>query len=109
MVDIPNVKAAEPIPSQVMSEITDLMSNGDLFRYNSEGSAAHRLEIEFSKVMGVRYSLAVSSCSAALFLALKSLNLPSKAPNPTQLILCLMQYYWSNLYRYTQLKESTQQ
>ena len=29
--------------------------------------------------MGVRYSLAVSSCSAALFLALKSLNLPSKA------------------------------
>ena len=29
MVDIPNVKAAEPIPSQVMSEITDLMSNGD--------------------------------------------------------------------------------
>jgi len=79
MVDIPNVKAAEPIPSQVMSEITDLMNNGDLFRYNSEGSAAHRLEIEFSKVMGVRYSLAVSSCSAALFLALKSLNLPSKA------------------------------
>ena len=49
MVDIPNVKAAEPIPSQVMSEITDLMNNGDLFRYNSEGSAAHRLEIEFSK------------------------------------------------------------
>ena len=79
MVDIPNVKDAEPIPSQVMSEITDLMSNGDLFRYNSEGSAAHRLEIEFSKVMDVRYSLAVSSCSAALFLALKSLNLPSKA------------------------------
>ena len=55
MVDIPNVKAAEPIPSQVMSEITDLMSNGDLFRYNSEGSAAHKLELEFSKVMGVRY------------------------------------------------------
>ena len=79
MVDIPNVKAAEPIPSQVMSEITDLMSNGDLFRYNSEGSAAHRLEIEFSKIMGVRYSLAVSSCSAALFLELKSLKLPSKA------------------------------
>ena len=79
MVDIPNVKAAEPIPSQVMSEITDLMNNGDLFRYNSEGSAAHRLEIEFSKVMGVRYSLAVSSCSAALFLALKSLNLPRNA------------------------------
>ena len=51
MVDIPNVKAAGPIPYKVMSEITDLMSNGDLFRYNSEGSAAHKLEIEFSKVI----------------------------------------------------------
>ena len=79
MVDIPNVKDAEPIPSQVMSEIIDLMNNGDLFRYNSEGSAAHKLEIEFSKVMGVSFSLAVSSCSAALFLALKSLNLPRNA------------------------------
>ena len=79
MVNIPNVKDAEPIPSQVMSEIMDLMNNGDLFRYNSEGSAAHKLEIEFSKVMGVRYSLAVSSCSAALFLALKSLNLSRNA------------------------------
>ena len=79
MVDIPNVKDAEPIPSQVMSEIIDLMNNGDLFRYNSEGSAAHKLEIEFSKVMGASYSLAVSSCSAALFLALKSLNLSRNA------------------------------
>ena len=79
MVDIPNVKDAEPIPSKVMSEIIDLMNNGDLFRYNSEGSAAHKLEIEFSKVMGARYSLAVSSCSAALFLALKSLNLSRNA------------------------------
>ena len=79
MVDIPNVKDAEPIPSQVMSEIIDLMNNGDLFRYNSAGSAAHKLEIGFSKVMGARYSLAVSSCSAALFLALKSLNLSRNA------------------------------
>ena len=79
MVDIPNVKDAEPIPSQVMSEIIDLMNKGDLFRYNSAGSAAHKLEIEFSKVMGARYSLAVSSCSAALFLALKSLNLSRNA------------------------------
>ena len=63
MVDIPNVKAAEPIPSQVMSEITDLMSNGDLFRYNSEGSAAHRLEIEFSKIMGCK----VLTCRIIMF------------------------------------------
>ena len=80
MVDIPNVKDAEPIPSQVMSEIIDLMNNGDLFRYNSEGSAAHKLEIEFSKVMGARYSLAVSSCSAALF---SGTQVPEPSPKCT--------------------------
>ena len=49
MVDIPNVKDAEPIPSQVMSEIIDLMNNGDLFRYNSEGSVLTNLKLSFQK------------------------------------------------------------
>jgi hypothetical protein len=31
MVDIPNVKDAEPIPGKVMSDVLRLMSNGDLF------------------------------------------------------------------------------
>ena len=79
MVDIPNVKDAEPIPEKVMSDVVRLMNNGDLFRYNSEGSAAEKLEIDFSKIMGTQYALAVSSCSAALFLALKSLSLPQNA------------------------------
>ena len=79
MVDIPNVKDAEPIPEKALSDIVRLMNNGDLFRYNSEGSAAEKLEIEFSKVMGTHYALAVSSCSAALFLALKTLNLSQDA------------------------------
>ena len=57
MVDIPNVKDAEPIPEKAMSDIVRLMNNGDLFRYNSEGSAAEKLEIEFSKVMGTHLSL----------------------------------------------------
>ncbi|WP_413870297.1 DegT/DnrJ/EryC1/StrS family aminotransferase, partial [Albidovulum sp.] len=34
-----------------------------------------RLEAEFAEYMGVRYALAVSSCSAALFLALRALDL----------------------------------
>ena len=79
MVNIPNVKDAEPIPEKVMSDVVRLMNNGDLFRYNSEGSAAEKLEIDFSKIMGTQYALAVSSCSAALFLALKSLSLPQNA------------------------------
>ncbi len=79
MVDLPNVKDAEPIPEQVMADVSRLMSNGDLFRYNSVGSAAEKLEINFSEIMGCKYALSVSSCSAALFLALKSLSLPQNA------------------------------
>ncbi|TAG18873.1 MAG: aminotransferase class I/II-fold pyridoxal phosphate-dependent enzyme, partial [Rhodobacterales bacterium] len=37
------------------------------------------LEAEFAALMGSRYALAVSSCSAALFLALKALDLPKGA------------------------------
>jgi perosamine synthetase len=37
------------------------------------------LEAEFAELMGVRYALAVSSCSAALFLSLKALDLPRGA------------------------------
>ena len=53
MVDIPNVKDAEPIPAKVMADVLRLMDNGDLFRYNSEGSAAEKLEINFSEIMGL--------------------------------------------------------
>ena len=79
MVNIPNVKDAEPIPEKALADISRLMNNGDLFRYNSEGSPAEKLEVEFARAMGTRYALAVSSCSAALFLALKSLDLPNGA------------------------------
>ncbi len=37
------------------------------------------LEAEFAALMGARYALAVSSCSAALFLSLKALDLPRGA------------------------------
>ena len=79
MLNIPNVKDAEPIPEKAIADISNLMNNGDLFRYNSEGSPAEKLEVEFARAMGTRYALAVSSCSAALFLALKSLDLPNGA------------------------------
>ena len=79
MLNIPNVKDAEPIPEKAIADISRLMNNGDLFRYNSEGSPAEKLEVEFARFMGTRYALAVSSCSAALFLALKSLDLPNGA------------------------------
>ena len=75
----PNVYDAEPIPDAARSEIERLLTSGDLFRYTSEGSPVALLEAEFAELMGARYALAVASCSAALFLSLKALDLPRGA------------------------------
>ena len=69
----------EPIPKSVIEEIETLITDGNLFRYASDVSAVSRLEKAFSQKMDVNYALAVSSCSAALFLAIKSLDLPDAA------------------------------
>ncbi len=75
----PNVYDAEPIPEAARSEIDRLLTSGDLFRYTSEASPVALLEAEFAALMGSRYALAVASCSAALFLSLKALDLPRGA------------------------------
>ena len=76
----PNLYDAEPIPAAAMADIERLLASGDLFRYTApEGAPVARLEAEFAELLGVRYALAVSSCSAALFLALKALDLPRGA------------------------------
>ena len=76
----PDVYQAEPIPAAAREEIERLLQSGDLFRYTApEGAPVARLEAEFAAHLGVRYALAVSSCSAALFLAMKALDLPRGA------------------------------
>lgn len=76
----PNVYDAEPIPEAARAEIERLLASGDLFRYTApEGAPVALLEAEFAALLGARYALAVSSCSAALFLALKALDLPRGA------------------------------
>lgn len=76
----PNVYDAEPIPDAALAEIERLLASGDLFRYTAaEGAPVALLEQEFADLMGSRYALAVASCSAALFLALKALDLPRGA------------------------------
>jgi dTDP-4-amino-4,6-dideoxygalactose transaminase len=76
----PNVYDAEPIPEAARAEIDRLMQSGDLFRYTApEDAPVSLLEREFAEMMGTRYALAVSSCSAALFLSLKALRLPRGA------------------------------
>jgi dTDP-4-amino-4,6-dideoxygalactose transaminase len=76
----PNVYESEPIPEAARSEIDRLLSSGDLFRYTAPMDApVALLESEFAALMGSRYALAVSSCSAALFISIKALDLPKGA------------------------------
>ena len=75
----PNVYDAEPIPEAARAEIDRLLASGDLFRYTAETSPVALLEAEFAEHLGSRYALAVASCSAALFLSLKALDLPPGA------------------------------
>ena len=76
----PNVYDAEPIPEAARAEIDRMLMSGDLFRYTAPADApVALLEAEFAALLGSRYALAVSSCSAALFLSLKALDLPRGA------------------------------
>ena len=76
----PNVYDAEAIPEAARSEIDRLLKSGDLFRYTSaDASPVALLEAEFAELMGAKYAVAVASCSAALFLSMKALNLPHGA------------------------------
>lgn len=73
----PNVYDSEPIPDSARAEIERLLGSGDLFRYTApENAPVTLLEREFAQLLGAKYALAVSSCSAALFLSLKALGLP---------------------------------
>lgn len=72
---VPDLLAAEPIPEAGMTEVLRLLRSGDLFRYAAEGSPVALLEAEFGALLGARYALAVSSCSAAIFLTLRALDL----------------------------------
>ena len=77
---LPNMHDAEAIPAEARAEIDRLLSSGDLFRYTAPQDApVALLEREFADFMGSKYALAVSSCSAALFLSLKALGLPRDA------------------------------
>lgn len=80
MAQAPSVYDAEPIPPSARAEIDRLLESGDLFRYTSaDASPVALLETEFAEMIGAKYALAVASCSAALFLSLKALNLPRDA------------------------------
>ncbi|MEM9248738.1 MAG: aminotransferase class I/II-fold pyridoxal phosphate-dependent enzyme [Pseudomonadota bacterium] len=76
----PNVYDAEPIPEAARAEVERLLATGDLFRYTAaENAPVTLLERDFAAHLGAKYALAVASCSAALFLSMKALDLPRGA------------------------------
>lgn len=80
MPKLPNVHSAEPIPDAARAAVERLLLTGDLFRYTADADApVALLEAEFAEMLSSTYALAVSSCSAALFLSLKALDLPRDA------------------------------
>lgn len=75
-----NPHHSEPIPRSAMAEVERMLATGDLFRYTAaENAPVTLLEAEFAQMLGSKYALAVASCSAALFLSLKALDLPRGA------------------------------
>ena len=76
MSDAPiDVTRAEPIPEAARAEIERLLTSGDLFRYTSDDAPVARLEAEFAAWIGARFAVAASSCSSAIFLGLRALDL----------------------------------
>ena len=75
--EVPNVHQGEPIPEAAREAIEALMQSGDLVSLSAPQDApVSLLETEFAELLGSKYALAVSSCSAALFLSLKALTCP---------------------------------
>ena len=67
----------EPIPAAGIERAVELMRSGRLHRYGETGGVAPEpslLEQEYAAYVGTKYCVAMSSCGAAMFVALKSLG-----------------------------------
>jgi dTDP-4-amino-4,6-dideoxygalactose transaminase len=72
-----DLSETEPIPEEGIERAVALMRSGRLHRYGEQGATDPEpalLEKEFAAYIGSRYCVAVSSCGAAMFLALKALG-----------------------------------
>lgn len=67
----------EPIPEAAIEQAVALMRSGRLHRYGEQSTGTPEpslLEQEYAAYVGTKYCVAVSSCGAAMFLALKALG-----------------------------------
>lgn len=72
-----DLSTPDPIPEAAIERAVALMRSGRLHRYGEQGTGYPEpslLEQEFAAYVGSRYCVAVSSCGAAMFLALKALG-----------------------------------
>ncbi len=72
-----DLSTPEPIPDEAIERAVALMRSGRLHRYGEQGSGAPEpalLEQEYAAYVGSKYCVAVSSCGAAMFIALKALG-----------------------------------
>ncbi len=72
-----DLSESEPIPEAAIERAVTLMRSGRLHRYGEQGSGFPEpslLEQEYAAYVGSKYCVAVSSCGAAMFLAMKSLG-----------------------------------
>ncbi len=66
---------ADPMPKDVFLRVNKILKNANLFRYignKPADSETALLERDFTKYLGVKYALALNSCSSAMFLSLIS-------------------------------------
>ena len=72
-----DLSTPEPIPEAAIARAVELMRSGRLHRYGEQGSGypeVSMLEQEYAAYVGKKYCVAVSSCGAAMFIALKALG-----------------------------------
>jgi dTDP-4-amino-4,6-dideoxygalactose transaminase len=72
-----DLSTPEPIPEEAIERALALMRSGRLHRYGEQGTGYPEpslLEQDYAAYVGSKYCVAVSSCGAAMFLALKALG-----------------------------------
>ena len=72
-----DLSAPEPIPDEAITRAVTLMRGGRLHRYGEQGTGYPEpslLEQEYAAYVGSKYCVAVNSCGAAMFIALKALG-----------------------------------
>ena len=72
-----DLSTPEPIPEEAIERAVALMRSGRLHRYGEQGSGYPEpslLEQDYAAYVGSKFCVAVSSCGAAMFIALKALG-----------------------------------